>query len=95
MTIEGTPFNTSAVKRTAVGSALAAAKLCKVYTGRDADGNTHQTCKKEDDARADNRVRHASTRLAHRGWDVGKEGKIQRARSLVDQVEENRDQAAG
>ena len=42
ITIEGTPFSTSAVKRIGVAEQRAPAKLSKVDACRDADRNAHR-----------------------------------------------------
>ena len=91
--MEGTPLSTSAVKRMALPSELAAAELGEVDAGGDADGDAHEAGEGEDDAGADDGVGHAAAGLAYRRGDVGEEGEVERAGALVDEVAEDGDAA--
>src|SRR5271168_5429203 len=74
------------------GKRPAAAKLRKVYASGDADGDAHETGDQQDNARADDGIRHTAALLPDRRGDVREEGEVERTRALVDEVGQNRDQ---
>ena len=92
MTIEGTPLSTSAVKRMAFASLVAASELRKIDAGANSNGNPDKARQTQQNPRPDDRVGHASADLAHGLGILRKKRKIERTRALVKQVGEDGDQ---
>ncbi len=74
------------------GERSAAAELREVNTSGDTDRNAHETGNQQNDARAYDRVRHASARFADGRRNVSEEGEVERACAFVDEIEEDSDQ---
>src|SRR5262249_48163442 len=72
-----------------VGKERPLAELCQINTCANADWNAHTAREQKDNSRTNNRVRHATALFSNRSGDVRKERQVQRAGTLVDEVEED------
>src|SRR5215471_2365470 len=79
MTIDGTPFSTSAVKR------IRSANRPRPNS----EGNTHDTSQAENQDRAANRIGHPAARFTYWLRSLGQKCPVQRSKALVEQVSED------
>ena len=91
ITIEGTPFSTSAVKRIAAAEAIAS-KLSQIDAGADSERHTDHAGDSEDQHRADDRIGHAAARLSDRLGSLRQEGPVDGTHAAIHQIAEDGNQ---